>query len=587
MPWTLDTWLSEMIFSARKRLHPASAFLGLWLACFVACAMPAAAQVPPAESALKLRLDALAKQGGVLPGGISIAAVELLPKLYASLGYNLAWTNPANVSALKEAVARSWEDGLLPSDFHARFLRTGPHPAATGAGAIDQDILMSDALARLLYQLYFGKVNPNALDANWNFARPMLSNDPVDLVKETLAQGQIGALIAKARLDHPLYIALKSTLQAFTQFEITGGWPVLPDGPAVKPGMSDARMPLLRQRLAVTGEFQGDRADPSPVLDAPLADALKLFQTQHGLDSDGVLGATTLAALNVSAHDRVEQIRVNLERGRWILRPIGPEMVTVNIAGQYLHLIFNGKRVWTTRVVVGKTYNKTPIFTETMKQIVLNPDWTVPRSIVRNEMFPKASANPGYLAANDFYLTGANGPVDASTVDWGGLTASTFPYGIVQRPGPKNALGRVKFLFPNKYSVYLHDTPSRQLFAKAERSLSHGCIRVEDPLKLAELILNERLQWTREKIDAALATGKQQYISLPKPLPVLLLYWTVDPTFDGGAYFYRDIYGRDANVLKALNSEFSKVSGPVAVRKPKPTVKKSQAPEGPAPDVIP
>lgn len=453
-------------------------------------------------------------------------------------------------------MARSWEDGLLPADFHSDKLAALAENL-NGETAVDRDLLLSDALARLLYQLFFGKVSPNALDPNWNFSRPILSADPVQLVAEALAQGKVADLIDRARLKHPLYSGLKATLQAYTQYEISGGWQPIPAGPVVKPGAQDARMPALRTRLTATGEFAGAPSEAPNVLDEPLATALKQFQGTHGIEPDGVLGATTLEALNISAHDRVEQIRVNLERARWILRPLGAEMVVVNIAGHYLHLMLGGKRVWTTRVIVGKDYNKTPIFTETMKLVVFNPDWTVPRSIVKNEIFPKASANPGYLAANTYDLTSNGVPVDPATVDWSSYTAGTFPYGVVQRPGPRNALGKVKFLFPNKYSVYLHDTPSRQLFEKSERSLSHGCIRVEDPLKLAELILGDRLGWSRSKVDAAVAGRKMQSVGLPKPMPVLLLYWTVDPTFDGGGRFYRDIYGRDARLLKALNAEFS------------------------------
>jgi murein L,D-transpeptidase YcbB/YkuD len=163
-----------------------------------------------------------------------------------------------------------------------------------------------------------------------------------------------------------------------------------------------------------------------------------------------------------------------------------------------------------------------------MKTVVFNPDWTVPRSIVRNEIFPKASANPGYLSANNYILKSSNGSVDPATIDWTQWTAATFPYSVVQSPGPKNALGLVKFLFPNKHSVYLHDTPGRGLFAKSGRTFSHGCIRVEDPLKLAEVILSHRLGWDRTKIDSVVGTGKLTNVNLPKPLPVLLLYWTVD-----------------------------------------------------------
>lgn len=563
-----------------KRL---SVFLAVLVAGTVSCLTDSHAQTQPSESALKERLAALSRPGGSNVQGARIAAVDFLPKLYAALGYKLAWSRASDVEALKSAVARSWEDGLLPSDFHAAKLSsiTGN---ASGSATAEADILLSDALARLLYQLFFGKVSPNAIDPNWNFTRPMLSADPVTLVAEALAAGRVSELIESARLKHPLYSGLKATLQSYTQLEINGGWQPIPEGPAIKPGDRDPRVPLLRARLQATGEYTG-QAQETGVLDEPLVAALKTFQSNNGLEPDGVAGPGALAALNISAHDRVEQIRVNLERARWILRGIGDEMVVVNIAGHYLHLVLRGKRVWTTRVIVGKAYNKTPVFTELMKLVVINPDWTVPRSIVRNETFPKASANPAYLSANDYYLTSASGPVEPSTVNWSSYSSSTFPYGVVQRPGPRNALGQVKFLFPNKYSVYLHDTPSRQLFAKSERSLSHGCIRVENPLKLAEFILGDLLGWTRTKIDAAVASGKTQNISLPKPLPVLLLYWTVDPSFEGGGRFYPDIYGRDERLLKALNMEFLPVTKTITVKPAKaaPAASEGKASNEPTP----
>lgn len=503
------------------------------------------------DAALGSILAKLSKPAGRAVAGNHIAGWEFLPKLYGALGNKPAWTNAADVAALKEAVSRSWEDGLDPGDFHDKVVA-----AATLPISAEQDVVLSDALVRLLYQLYFGKVNPRAVNPDWNFSRPVLSTDPAVAISEALAAGKVSDLIARVRLNHPLYSALKATLQAYTQFDAKGGWPVIASGPTLKPGMKDQRVVMLRARLATTGEYQATPEDEA-LFDAPLVEAVKLFQRQHGLDADGAVGAGTLAALNVSAKARVDQIRINLERARWILRDIGPEMVVVNIAGRYLHLVFDHKVAWTTRVIVGKAYTKTPIFTETMKYVVLNPDWTVPRSIVRNEIFPKAAADPGYLDAHEYYLSdGKGGRVSPQSVAWSSYTGSTFPYGVVQRPGPKNALGLVKFLFPNKYSVYLHDTPSRQLFEKSDRSLSHGCIRVQDPLKLAELILGNRLGWTRPKIDAAIAAGKTQTVSLPKPLPVLLLYWTVDPTFDGGAHFYPDIYSRDAGLLKALDADF-------------------------------
>lgn len=527
----------------------------LLLAAIVSSVTPVlAAGEQSALPQLEARLAGLSRPDGRVIAGESIAAHAFLPKLYAALGNGLAWSKPESVRALKLAVERSWEDGLLPTDFHDGFVKAAAEGKSAG-DVVDRDIILSDALVRLLYQLYFGKVEPNGLDPNWNFSRPMIEADPAPVIAAALASGDIGALVDRARLDHPLYIELKALLQQYTNFDDQGGWGTVPAGAAVKSGAKDARVAALRARLGVTGEYEGPPPGADDVLDDKLVAALKDFQSLNGIEPDGVLGPETVVALNVTPRQRIDQIRVNLERGRWLLRDLKPDMVIVNVAGQYLHLFFNGEKAWSTRVIVGKPYSKTPIFTETMKTIVFNPDWTVPRSIVRNEIFPKASADPGYLAANNYYLTSGSGaPVGA--VDWNAYTGASFPYGVVQRPGPKNALGLVKFLFPNKHSVYLHDTPGRQLFAKAGRNFSHGCIRVEDPLKLAELILANRAGWDRARVDAAVASGKMQGISLPVPLPVLVLYWTVDPSPVGGTAFFKDVYGRDARLLKALDGAF-------------------------------
>ena len=522
---------------------------------------PAGAQAPAAGPSiavpeLKARLDRLSVEDGRMVGGLAIAGYRFLPKLYEALGHQLAWKSEANVAALKAAVKQSWEDGLLPSDFHEQFVNGYAASAASDAGVVEADIILSDALVRLLYQLFYGKVSPNGFDPSWNYSRPVLSDDPVKIISTALAAGEVAAVIGRAKVDHPYYKSLKATLQLYTQYDVSGGWPNIPTGPPVKRGGTDPRIVIVRKRLGVTGELQDDTSATSEVLDDKLAEALFRFQDSHGLDADGALGPKTLSELNISARERIDQIRINLERARWVLRTVGNDMVVVNIAGFYLRVVLGGNAAWTTRVIVGRPYTKTPVFTGELKHVVLNPDWTVPRSIVRGELFAKAAADPNYVAANNYVLTSASGRIDASGVDWTQWTASTFPYGFVQKPGPNNALGLVKFLFPNKYSVYLHDTPRRDLFGKSGRSFSHGCIRVEDPMKLAEIILGHSLGWERGQIDKVVAAGKLLQVNLPKTIPVLLLYWTVDPQPDGSARFYQDLYGRDVRLLAALNAEF-------------------------------
>lgn len=516
---------------------------------------PASAGAPSAAD-LQARLSTLTAGTEAAAAGQKLAAAAFIPKLYEALGFRLAWTNPETVKALNAEISRSWEDGLTPADFHAAFVKAEAEGSTPGLNPLERDFVLSDALIRLLHQLYFGKVDPVQIDAKWNFAKPVLSQDPAPLIAEALQRGDIRGLVERAQLKHPLYTKLRALLQQYTHFSSIGGWPQVPTGPALKPGDRDPRVANVRERLRFTGEYQATAEGEPELYDPQLAAAVELFQTEHGLEPDGVLGANTAAELNISAESRVDQIRVNLERARWLLRTLEPDMVIVNVAGFYLHLFFNGDRVWSSRVIVGKSYTKTPIFADTMKTVVFNPDWTVPASIVRGEIFPKAAADPGYLSANNYYLKDRSGQNAGTEVDFTPWTAATFPYGIVQRPGPRNALGAVKFLFPNKYNVYLHDTPGRAMFAKSGRSFSHGCIRVKDPLKLAALILGNRLGWDRAKVDAAVASGKTQTVALPKPLPVLILYWTVDPSPSGGAVFHKDIYGRDARVLKALNAEY-------------------------------
>lgn len=509
------------------------------------------------QDQLRQRLEQLGSTSGRNVNGVAVAAHAFLPKLYAALDYEPAWRDPKARAALQSAVARSWEDGLQPSDFHQDIVDAAVSRAGPTEWDVSRDLVLSDAFVRLLYQLYFGKVRPNSLDGNWNYSRPAIADDTASKIAGALRSGAIEELVEEAKLKHPFYQGLKSSLQAFTDQAANGGWPKVPEGPVLKPGDVDARIDDLRKRLTLTGELEVRAAGNGELYDDALVQAVRKFQENNDLSSDGVVGPATLAALNVTVGARIDQIRVNLERARWVLRDIGSEMVVVNIAGQYLHLFLKGKRVWSSRVIVGKTYTKTPVFTETMKSIVLNPDWGVPRSIIRNEIFPKAVRDPGYLSRNDYQLRDGTGrAIDPMAVEWSKWTPSTFPYRVVQQPGPKNALGLVKFLFPNKHAVYLHDTPNRQLFSQTGRTFSHGCIRVQDPLKLAELILQDRLGWDRSKIDSIVSTAKLRNISLPEPLPVLLLYWTVDPSFDGGAHFHKDIYGRDAALLKALDKKF-------------------------------
>jgi murein L,D-transpeptidase YcbB/YkuD len=284
--------------------------------------------------------------------------------------------------------------------------------------------------------------------------------------------------------------------------------------------------------------------------------AVKQFQQQHALTPDGVLGPATLAAMNVPVQARIDQIKTNLERARWVLHSLPEDVVITDIAGFEVSYRRGGKVVWSTRAQVGKPYRKTPVFRDRIRYLEVNPTWTVPPTILRNDILPKLAADPDYLRKKDMQVLTHDGkPVDPATVDWSQYPQKRFPYLLRQNPGPGNALGRIKFMFPNKHAVYLHDTPSRSLFERDQRAFSSGCIRIQHPFEFAELLLDDP-QWTRTRIEEIVASNQTTRINLADPVAVILMYWTVNTTPDGRLVFKRDIYDRDAAVLAGLNEPF-------------------------------
>jgi len=532
----------------------------------VFCSTKQATALEESEQTIKHYVEGFADKKPKIANN-QIIAPNFLKKFYTALNFQPIWTNPETVLELKRLIGQCWQDGLLRKDFHGQALGLVLSNEAPPKLTPDQqDIILTDAYVGLLYQLYFGKLSPNKLDPNWNFKHLLPEQDPnlptgtpEQVIAKAIKENTIRSLVEKVRISHPYYQGLQRVLKIYTDNANLAEWPVIADGPPLKPGASDPRVPQLRKRLTLVHGFQATFVSDSKVYDPELEKLVRQFQQNHGIDNDGVIGARTLKALNVSPKKRVDQVRVNMERARWALRSLiqKKDLVIVNIAGFYLHLILNGKPVWLTQVITGKTYHKTPIFSDQMEYIVFNPNWNVPPGITRNEMLPKLRKNPQFLTNNNYKLVASNGKTVAPTsINWQQVSGRSFPYRIVQNPGPKNALGRVKFIFPNRHNVYLHDTPGKSLFSKTKRAFSHGCIRVKNPAKLAELILANRNGWSPEKVKQTIAKGERHRVNLTKKLPVAILYWTVDPSFKGQIRFYNDIYGRDARILKALNAQF-------------------------------
>ena len=295
------------------------------------------------------------------------------------------------------------------------------------------------------------------------------------------------------------------------------------------------------------------------VYDAPLEAAVKRFQLRHGLTPDGAIGPGTLQALNVPVSARIDQIRVNLERSRWVLHELHGNFVLVDVAGFNVSYFRDDEPVWTSKVIVGRPYRETPIFKSTITYVVFNPTWTIPAGILVKDKLPVIKRDPGYLKRNNIRVINSSGrEVDPRSVNWSRYGAGRLPpYQLRQDPGDDNALGLVKIMFPNQYSVYLHDTPSKSLFDKDERTFSSGCIRVQKAFELAELVLADSSRWNQATMAEAVAAKATKTVNLATPVPVLLLYWTAQPTPDGQVIFRNDIYGRDPPTLAALNSDFT------------------------------
>ncbi|MEQ8346583.1 MAG: L,D-transpeptidase family protein [Sneathiellaceae bacterium] len=551
---------------------------------------------------------ALPEQQGITPKPpvAKLSARNALARFYTARTFRPAWSGAdasSRLQQLLQAIDEAGRHGLPPARYHQAFLQQALAllPAdlsetklAPGLRA-DLDIAASDAFLTLAGHYMSGQVRPQSFDPEWTIHA--VPGDPVPVLQEAERTGDLRRALAATMPQKPGYQALRTALERLTALAEEGPWPVVPDGPSLKPGMYDIRVPVLRDRLIASGDMAAVTPPPamSPmppgrvavepaedwesgpgivaaagpvepaVIDFPaLAEAyegdlvagLLHFQRRHGLEPDGVVGPKTLAALNVSLADRIRQVELNLERWRWLPADLGRRYVLVNIAGQDYRLIEDGVERLYGRTIVGQAYRSTPVFSDEIEYLVFNPKWTVPRRLAIEDKLPKIKEDPDFLRREGFTVYTGWGEdaveIQPEYIDWHGLSKNNFPFRLVQAPGDLNALGRVKFLFPNKYDVYLHDTPSRHLFERATRTFSSGCIRVEHPLSLAEHLLSTERGWDRARIEGALERDTERWIRLSEPVPVHLLHWTawLDP--DGTLQFRDDLYGRDALLDDAL-----------------------------------
>ena len=427
------------------------------------------------------------------------------------------------------------------------------------AGLVRLDILLTLGMMRYVADQHEGRIEPREVDPEL-FATAR----DVEVDWDALRQMAFEAPDMKAFLDQQAppflqYRELQKKLAEYRALAAKGGWPSISAGETLKPGMENPRVDMVRKRLAVTGDLAPENMD-SAVFDTALEKAVKRFQQRHNLTPDGAVGKQTLAAMNVPVETRIDQIVLNMERYRWLKRTLmGDRLVAVNIAGFEAVAGKAGKFDVTMPVIVGKTYHETPVFSDTIKYVVFNPYWNLTPSIARNETLPKLKKDSHYLKKHNMRIFKGWGPdapeLDATKIDWSKVSKKDMNrYRVRQDPGPDNALGTVKLVFPNKYNVYLHDTPAHGLFKKEQRAFSHGCIRMDRPAEMAAWVLGgEEKGWSLARVNEIIASRKRQVAVLDQPVPVYILYRTafVNPE-DSTLYFYEDVYGRDNLLAKAL-----------------------------------
>ncbi len=551
---------SDQAFPLLKNNPPLIILVLIVLAGFVPVIVHAQEPRSPVSQQILRKCEYLEQFRHIPVCSTCVASHRIIPAFYRDRDYRPAWTNSKAIARMIQAIESARDDGLMLQDYHyqaitalRKQLRNGPDDPAAVA---DLDMLLTDALLRLSYHLYYGKVNPESLDPDWNFKRNIHKLDPVVYLKNVIKSGNIQENLDKLRPQYPYYSILKENLQRYRAMA-AHPWPVIPNGKVLKEGSRGPRVLLLRKRLAAEGYRASLKAggNATQVFDSTLSEIVKQFQEQHALDADGAVGKNTLRELNIPASKRVDTIRVNLERARWILHDLEPEFLIVNIAGFKLYFVKNGKRQWQSKVMVGKPFWKTPCFRATIQYVVANPYWVVPPGILAKETIPKIKRDLSYLKKQNLEIVDSKGRViNPRSINWAKVNPRRFPYIIRQKPGPKNALGRIKFIFPNKHFVFLHDTPAKSLFSRSMRAFSHGCIRVEKPMELADILFKGSKKWNRDKIQEIINSGETTTIHLEHPMPILILYWTVTTRKDGGINFLHDIYNRDQKILIGLDT---------------------------------
>lgn len=564
----------------------AAFFIFLW---------PGMGSANPVENTLndqmQKRLEAAAGNPSTLCEGAMVHAPAVLQEIYTARSFRPAWIDGRGplppVEALLNAIRQARQEGLKPEEYHLAAMTA--LVSAWGAGRednlsfpiakqIDLELLLTDALVAYGFHLINGRVDSERLYPDWfSYQKDVYL---LDVIETAMNTGNVEAAFRRLTPQEPLYRGLKQVLELYTNIAAAGGWPELPQSrPSKTKAEHRSYLLLLQQRLMLTGDLPSAESPARNDYGESLREAVRRFQKRHGIKIDGTIGPQTLKAMNVPVEKRIRQIILNMERLRWLPEDVGNRYILVHIADFELMVLEDGRIVMDMPIVVGKQNQRTSVFSGKMTYLELNPYWNIPKAIAEKEILPEVQKDPAYLKKKKIRVIEYRRPqekeVDPATIDWSNIRPDKLRYSFRQDHGPGNALGRIKFMFPNKFDIYLHDTPERHLFQRTQRTFSHGCIRIARPIDLAEYLLKNENGWDHKKILLEIGKGKRQILKLPRPIDVHILYLTAWTDSQGDVQFRNDIYEGDEVLLRALG-EKPRTLYPDEIRKRKVTVGASE-----------
>jgi murein L,D-transpeptidase YcbB/YkuD len=515
---------------------------------------------------LQTRLESETSELQLKIGDRLLGSSEEIRLFYEERDFAEAWSKNGKLTKLGEElkleIAESKYDGLNPEDYHSADIevlfqaisdKKGKLKAKPFAELADLDLMLTDAFFELARDLEIGKIDPSVLKSEWELGVNTPSTNYNELLNESIRKGSIKDGLESLYPDFKIYKKGREVIRDLDEKSKvdTLVWKTVNLEKSLKLGNSHASIPGLRDRL-IFWEFLKPYDVKNPlVFDSQMEEGLKRYQKNNGMEPDGTIGNLTAESLNNSPSNLMDIASVNLERLRWLPDTLrDAELILVNIANYQLDYLNKLDTILTAKVIVGKEFNASPIFTAPMTYIAFSPYWNIPKSITEDEIIPAVLKNPKYLGQKNMEVVTSSGEVvDPKSIKW---SADPFPYLIRQKPGGSNSLGLVKFMFPNEHSIYIHDTPARSLFELENRALSHGCIRIQDPEKFAQLLLQDDPSWTLEKINKAMNQEEEQIVDLKKNIPVVIFYMTFWADSNGAPHFRSDIYNRDQEVLQAM-----------------------------------